>query len=175
MMFPRLCLSLSSFGAFSSRCTDSESRQPLQARAPLPAKLRCFGRWGISPNVRRVLSRVFLFLVTIEDCQTAIANKNNYNDKNTTAMNGKPTTTDPVKPGDFTGVLPEWGRSPDVDRQMGIGRATLYVLHKQGKIRGCVLRARGKKSGLRLWDMQSIRDYIQSELARGEAATQEAA
>lgn len=91
-------------------------------------------------------------------------------------MNDQNTTTiEPVKPGNFNGSLPEWGRCGDVQRIFGIGRATTYLLLKAGKIRGCVLRARGKKSGLRLIDMQSVREYIKSEMARTGAISQEAA
>ena len=85
-------------------------------------------------------------------------------------MTTENTTTDPVKPGNFAGSLPEWGRCADVKRVFGIGRATIYTLLRAGKIRGCVLRARGEKSGMRLISMESVRHYIQAEMARSEAA-----
>lgn len=90
-------------------------------------------------------------------------------------MNETTTTTEPVKAGNFNGSLPEFGRCGDVQRIFGIGRATTYLLLKAGRIRGCVLRARGTKSGLRLIDMESVRQYIKSEMARTQAVSQEAA
>jgi len=70
------------------------------------------------------------------------------------------TTTAPVQPGDFASVLPKFGRTPDATRIFGIKRGTIYNLHADGKIRGYLVRSRGQKSGCRVWDMASIRDYI---------------
>ena len=69
-------------------------------------------------------------------------------------------TTDPVQRGDFTSAAPEFGRTPDVTRTFGLRRGTLYNLHADGKIRGVLVRARGQKSGCRLWDLESVRRYI---------------
>jgi hypothetical protein len=73
------------------------------------------------------------------------------------------TTAEPVQPGDFTGVTPEFGRCHDVQRYYGIKRGTAYNLLLDGKIKGVLLRIRGKKSGVRLFDMASIRDFIRSQ------------
>ena len=73
-------------------------------------------------------------------------------------------TTNPVQAGDFNGVMPEFGRTPDVERYFGIKKGTLYNLLEQGKIRGVVLRPSGHMKGVRLWDMLSIRDYIYSQM-----------
>jgi hypothetical protein len=72
-------------------------------------------------------------------------------------------TTEPVQAGNFTGIAPEFGRTADVTRHFGIKRGTLYNLHHERKVRGVVLRVRGKQKGVRLWDMQSIRDFILSQ------------
>jgi hypothetical protein len=79
-------------------------------------------------------------------------------------------TTSPVEPGNFRGVLPEFGRCADVQRMFGLRRGTLYNLHKQGKIKGVLLRVAGQKSGVRLWHLQSIRDLINCQMAEQEAS-----
>jgi hypothetical protein len=75
-------------------------------------------------------------------------------------------TIEPVKPGQFTGSQPEFGRVADVTRQFGIKRGTLYNLHRAGKVRGVLLRVRGQKSGVRLFDMASVRDFIRSQMSQ---------
>ena len=84
-------------------------------------------------------------------------------------MKNQLTTTAPVQPGDFSAALPEFGRMRDVEKVFGIKRGTAYNLLAQGKIRGVVLRTTGEKSGMRLIDMQSVRDYIRSQMG-AEAA-----
>ena len=61
---------------------------------------------------------------------------------------------------DCNSAPPEFGRWRDVDRLYGIRRGTLYNLLGDGKIKGVLLRVRGQKSGVRLFDLASIRDYI---------------
>jgi hypothetical protein len=75
----------------------------------------------------------------------------------------KTLTTEPVQPGSFTGTMPEFGRVADVTRNFGIKRGTLYNLHRDGKVRGVLLRVRGQKSGVRLFDLASVRDFIRSQ------------
>lgn len=81
-------------------------------------------------------------------------------------------TTSPVKPGEFTGVTPEFGRCTDCTRLYGLRRGTLYNLLNNGKIKGVLLRVKGQKSGVRLFDLNSIRNYIRSQM---EAAEMQAA
>jgi hypothetical protein len=69
-------------------------------------------------------------------------------------------TVAPVRAGDFTGVQPEFGRWQDLQRQFGIKRGTAYNLLADGKIKGVLLRVRGAKAGVRLFDLASVRDYI---------------
>jgi hypothetical protein len=73
-------------------------------------------------------------------------------------------TTSPVEPGNFTVATPEFGRLADVQRQYGLKRGTAYNLLLDGKIKGVLLRVRGKKSGVRLIDMASVRDFIRTQM-----------
>ena len=77
------------------------------------------------------------------------------------------TTTAPVVPGDFTDASKEFGRDRDALSVYSLKRGTLRNLYAQGKIRGVLLRVCGSKSGVRLWDMASIRDYIRSQMDVG--------
>jgi hypothetical protein len=78
------------------------------------------------------------------------------------------TTIQPVKPGDFTGITPEFGRTADLQKTFGLRRGSAYNLLLDGKIRGVLLRVRGKKSGVRLWDMASVRNYIRTQMEAAE-------
>ena len=77
-------------------------------------------------------------------------------------------TTAAVEAGNFTGVVPEFGRTADLQKTFGLRRGTAYNLLLDGKIKGVLLRVRGKKSGCRLWDMASVRDYIHSQMDAGK-------
>lgn len=76
----------------------------------------------------------------------------------------KKTNIKPVHPGNFTGTMPEFGRCADVQRIYGLRRGSLYNLLRIGKIRGCLIRIKGKKSGVRLWDMASIGNFIRGQM-----------
>jgi hypothetical protein len=71
-------------------------------------------------------------------------------------------TTKPVEPGNFNGLRPEFGRASQIEHLFGIKRGTLYHLLSLGKIKGVLVRAKGSKSGLRLFDVDSVRNYILS-------------
>jgi hypothetical protein len=73
--------------------------------------------------------------------------------------------TSPVEPNVTTGVLPEFGRTGDVNRLYGIKRGTLYALNRQGKVKSCLLRVAGQKSGVRLWHLESIRQLVHGQMA----------
>ena len=79
-------------------------------------------------------------------------------------MKKRKTTTAPVQPGNFAGVMPEFGRAADLQRLFGLRRGTIYNLLRAGKIRGCLLRIKGKKSGVRLFEIQSVRDLVRSQM-----------
>jgi hypothetical protein len=76
------------------------------------------------------------------------------------------TTTAPVSAGDTTRLTPEFGRMRDVETLYGLKRGTTYNLLNDGKIRGCVLRVRGQRTGVRLIDLASVREYIVSEMSK---------
>jgi hypothetical protein len=82
-------------------------------------------------------------------------------------MNTKLTTAS-VQRGNFNGVMPEFGRTKDVEQIYGIKRGTLYNLHKQGRIRAVLLRVKGKQNGIKLWDLSSIHNLIQSAMELNE-------
>src|ERR1035441_7133252 len=84
------------------------------------------------------------------------------------ARNRKKTTIAPVQAGDFTGATPEFGRWQDVNRIYSIKRGTAYNLLHHGKIKGVLLRVCGKKSGVRLFDMASVRNYTGTHWRKGK-------
>jgi hypothetical protein len=76
------------------------------------------------------------------------------------------TTTAPVTPGDFSDTAKEFGRTKDVERIFSVKRGTLYNAEKLGLVRGVLLRLRGQKSGVKLWDMRSIENWIGGEMQK---------
>ena len=70
----------------------------------------------------------------------------------------------PVESGNFTGITPEFGRATDLQKMFGLRRGTIYNLLRAGRIRGCLLRVKGKKSGVRVFEIQSVRDFINSQM-----------
>ena len=74
------------------------------------------------------------------------------------------TPTAPVQPGNFTGTAPESGCVAELTRLFGIKPGSACHLLKDGKIRGCVLQVRVQKSGVRLFDLQSIRALIAAQM-----------
>ena len=79
---------------------------------------------------------------------------------------GVSVTTQPIAA--IGGLEPEFLRTSEVRTVFGLARGTLYNLAAAGKIRGVLLRATGKKSGVRIWSVESIRAYIRSQMAAGE-------
>ncbi len=76
------------------------------------------------------------------------------------------TTTALVTPGDFSDMAKEFGRTKDVERIFSLKRGTLYNAAKLGLVRGVLLRLRGQKSGVKLWDMRSIERWIRGEMEK---------
>jgi hypothetical protein len=76
----------------------------------------------------------------------------------------KPTAA-PISPGESGAILPEFGRVPDVERIWGIKRGLLYSLIKQGAIKSAVIRRKGARTGIRLIQLQSVRDYVTRQLS----------
>jgi hypothetical protein len=77
-----------------------------------------------------------------------------------------PRTTAQVTPGDFSDTAKEFGRTKDVERIFSVKRGTLYNAEKLGLVRGVLLRLRGQKSGVKLWDMRSIENWIRGEMEK---------
>lgn len=76
-------------------------------------------------------------------------------------------TTAPIEASDFKDAQKEFGRWQDLERIYSIKRGTAYNLLRDGKIKGVLLRVRGQKSGVRLFDMASVRDLIYSQMQEG--------
>jgi len=49
--------------------------------------------------------------------------------------------------------------------RFGLGRSYLYNLLADGAIKGVSLRKRGQVKGKRLWNVDSIRDYLNKQMA----------
>ncbi len=64
---------------------------------------------------------------------------------------------------------PEFARADRVTDLTGLTRTTLYRLLKAGKIKGAMLPITGSKSGVRVFDLSSIRQYINQHLTQGGA------
>lgn len=75
-------------------------------------------------------------------------------------------TTAPIKASEPDEISPEWARDDGIYRLFGLKRSTVRNLFEDGRIKGIVLRVRGQKSGCRLWNVNSIRELIESEAAR---------
>ena len=85
----------------------------------------------------------------------------------------KTYTDAPIQAGNCKGIMPEFGRTEDVERLFGIKRGTLYNLSEQKKIRSLLLRVTGEKSGVRLWLLESIQKYLFSEMIKAEKESNE--
>lgn len=75
-------------------------------------------------------------------------------------LNTNGYTTQPVKAGNCTDVMPEFGRWRDVERLFGIKRGTLHNLVTEGRVKSVMLRRKGNVHGCRLYHLQSIREYL---------------
>jgi len=58
----------------------------------------------------------------------------------------------------------QYARTVEIQRLFGLARGTIYNLLKTGRIRGCSLRVKGKKSRLRLIDVSSVKSLIEAEI-----------
>jgi hypothetical protein len=54
--------------------------------------------------------------------------------------------------------------------RFGLKRSLLYELHSLGLIKGVSLRRRGTARGKRLWSIDSIRSYLNSQMDNGGGA-----
>jgi hypothetical protein len=70
-------------------------------------------------------------------------------------------TTAPVEPGAVG--FSEFCRPADCRRLFGVGRSYVYQLIASGDVKSISLRKRGAKTGIRLIDVQSVRDYLRGQ------------
>ena len=68
----------------------------------------------------------------------------------------------PATPGNFNGVMPEFGRARDVQYISGIKRGLLHLLVAEGKIKSVLIRRQGNVHGTRYYSMQSVISYLNS-------------
>src|SRR5262245_37736191 len=73
-------------------------------------------------------------------------------------------TTAPVTASLANGADAEFCDSPGAFLRFGLRRSLLYDLHKLGLIKGVSLRRRGTARGKRLWSIDSIRSYLESQM-----------
>ncbi len=73
------------------------------------------------------------------------------------ALSVAPVTASPANDAEFAD-------SHGVKRGFGLGRSLLYELHKEGLIEGVSLRRRGQLRGKRLWKVDSIREFLRSQM-----------
>lgn len=62
----------------------------------------------------------------------------------------------------------EFCDSPGAMLRFGLGRTYLYQLLEQGLIEGVSLRKRGQTKGKRLWNVDSIRSYLNAQMEEQE-------
>ena len=82
------------------------------------------------------------------------------------------TTIAPVQEGDFSDSRKEFGRTKDVERVFSVKRGSLYNAERLGLVQGVLLRLRGHKSGVKLWDMRSIEEWIRTEMKASQERAQ---
>lgn len=55
-----------------------------------------------------------------------------------------------------------WGRDCDVEEIFSIKRNALRELHRRSLVQGALVKLSGEKSGIRLWDLNSIEKYLRT-------------
>jgi hypothetical protein len=81
----------------------------------------------------------------------------------TTSVTTKPVTASPASDAEFCD-------SPGAFQRFNLRRSHLYQLEKDGLIKGVSLRRRGAARGRRLWSIDSIRAYLNSQMDNGGGA-----
>jgi hypothetical protein len=77
-------------------------------------------------------------------------------------MGGNLTTTPPaIAEGN---LYPEFAGHSKMRELFDLSRTHLYRLSSEGKIRSVSLRERGKTRGRRLYDVQSVRDFLAANM-----------
>ena len=79
------------------------------------------------------------------------------------------STTRPPQPGDTKSLTPEFARIDDIHQMFGLKRGSLYNLIRDGKVKSVLTKVTGRKSGIRLIEVASVRQYILSGADSGGA------
>ena len=74
--------------------------------------------------------------------------------------------TQPVTPENIGAVVPEFVDAKGLKAVHGISRSHGYHLADAGLVKTVCLRKPGATRGKRLWQCQSIRDYLQANIDR---------
>lgn len=61
----------------------------------------------------------------------------------------------------------EYGRFDDLERRFGIRRSTAYELIAAGKIKSACVKKKGARSGIRLIDFGSVRQFLKASTVAG--------
>jgi len=72
----------------------------------------------------------------------------------------------------LSGITREWGKLQDVMHLTGLGRARIYeiLIEEPGALQSFVLKRPGAKSGARLFNLASVRKYMEKRCAESAVA-----
>ena len=62
----------------------------------------------------------------------------------------------------------EYGRFDELERRFGIRRSTAYELINAGKIKSVAVKKKGTRSGIRLIDFGSVRDFLRGNMEQAQ-------
>ena len=74
-------------------------------------------------------------------------------------------TIETVAAGNTKQTMPEFGRVADVQKMFGVKRGILYRWINAGKVKSVCIREAGNIQGVRLIHLESVRNYINSQMA----------
>ena len=90
-----------------------------------------------------------------------------YNTNNAEGETAQTIAPAHATPAYVAGQDPEFVDAPGLQFRFGIKRSLAYVLLDAGLIRGASLRRKGQLRGKRLFNVASVRDYLNSQMAEG--------
>jgi hypothetical protein len=103
-------------------------------------------------------ARIGILLLSVMKCKIA-----DNGGRQRTATTTAPVAASPVSDAEFCDCAGAFAR-------FGLRRSLLYELHSLGLIKGVSLRRRGAARGKRLWSIDSIRSYLESQMENGGRA-----
>jgi hypothetical protein len=80
-------------------------------------------------------------------------------------------TSEPVQPGWASQVAPEFIRTNDVWKIFGIRRGSFHTLAKLGRVKSWLIRIRGNRLGMQLWNTDSIQALIRDSMGKSDQVT----